>query len=789
MKKTSGASTPNLIKHTNQGMAGFTYKTLDSSFFVKHTNIEHAMHQAKNEIAFVKSTSDVHFADILLKNLVINKSEYDSLQQITKASERNDFLHKVRGEYQEQYAKCLDEYSKTLDFDKQWLEEYSKKLLEAEKFGINIEYLGLIILNLLHLKTPGELLLNQNSDNTTIIKRAIGDSDLKNSISRDTNNENVDIDWFIRRQTVLMLLNIVDASINMPNHNTIQLKKDGKIRYADIDPIIIASNFKDLPFDAQKGSWFARQRQKVINAEQNINSISSDNFFIRLKEFSKLNSEISTDNQQIKDSSYLANWMNDIDTNAEKQIQIINSLQKTLYYLKQNKAEIFKEIKNFGDKNINIEYTSNFNPYLPKTSNKEAVKILENKINKLPIVLENLKSKFPDKITDYDPDTKNYTSRKIYNKLNLNSIENLGIINNNNNCIQYYNGGSFYIRHGQLTMFTTKRLANNDAYYFECNEENLTKLQNTYRSVKGLPKFIDNIFSLKRGWNLEKMSQNSDLFRLVKSDVAMFLLKPNPQYVEDEYIKNPKNLKNKQKGFGLIAWYIHKHYYENSEFTQIINLPKEEKEKLINEKIKDQVFLDDITKNQNAIPIGSIESQYSKEDNYWSSVIDIDVQHLAAIKRLKQQTIEYLNEVYDIDVESCNDFVTMYFHIPLPDVTTTAHLHIRVNQGINPLDAANSITLDEIIKCLEKGHSVKQHLCESRKTILFPVGDFKGFAKQSNLDIFKINNPTANMEKVDQNPLVQLLRKDNSLVVKKNTIQKKSTQLIEKDSKRLCNSM
>jgi hypothetical protein len=54
-----------------------------------------------------------------------------------------------------------------------------------------------------------------------------------------------------------------------------------------------------------------------------------------------------------------------------------------------------------------------------------------------------------------------------------------------------------------------------------------------------------------------------------------------------------------------------------------------------------------------------------------------------------------------------DDKVDLYFHTHYSIDTNTAHLHIRINQAHHGLEFDKSISLDDIIHCLEEGNEVK----------------------------------------------------------------------------------
>ena len=446
-----------LTKSTEQGLAGDTYITTQNknTFFVKTVNEAHATKNVKKQFITPKSIIDPNFYELLLKNGVLNKKEFEKLKSLDEVSKKKDFLNYFKSAKPKLYTQSLYEYSEQVQLtseEQALVSDRSKEILKAEVLGVSLEYTALKILNLLGLKTPSELVLMKNPEEAVIIKRKAVDQNLNNKMITPSLEDQVDLDWFIRRQSVLMGLNVVDASINPPiHHNTIPIEhKNGKKRYVDIDPIIVASKFPELEFEVDPNSWFIKRRNQTIAVETIIAGLNEENFFENLKKFS-LQKECSTSNQQAQ-FKFLQDFLQDIDANESKQIKIVQALQKTLYALKKNKCEIEDEVKSFGDfhhGNYSLKTTSDVNPYLPKSSNGEMALILQEKLDKLTEVLQALSVKFNGHLMPYHPTVKNncndnYISRKIEPAITvafLNNIKNELELKLKNAQGKYYNGG------------------------------------------------------------------------------------------------------------------------------------------------------------------------------------------------------------------------------------------------------------------------------------------------------------------------------------------------------------
>jgi len=113
---------------------------------------------------------------------------------------------------------------------------------EQSVIKAQIEFTILKIMSLLGLKVPTEIALIETTDTPTraiLIKRAIADSEQNKIISQNTENYNIDTDWYIRRAFVFKVLKITDIEFRK-SHNTTKIQYKNKPgnsdRFIDYDP-------------------------------------------------------------------------------------------------------------------------------------------------------------------------------------------------------------------------------------------------------------------------------------------------------------------------------------------------------------------------------------------------------------------------------------------------------------------------------------------------------------------------------------------------------------------------
>lgn len=246
---------------------------------------------------------------------------------------------------------------------------------------------------------------------------------------------------------------------------------------------------------------------------------------------------------------------------------------------------------------------------------------------------------------------------------------------------------------------------------FSFSEESIEALQAKYRSLRGQPKFIDDLLHgnpvsgdipmFRRRPELLEWSDDGDI--VVRPNYESLTLRDNIENI----ILDPRQMKRQRGGFELMAWYIH---------------PKQLEESIFCDKVKREDFRN--TENiytyvPELEPCNEIERRIDRERiheieeisgiPYLASVLDLKPEHVPWLKSMKELVDQHLHKVYGVDA---NDVVQMFFHIVTGESTATLHLHVRVNQVLHPFEKAKSVMLDDLINLLEKGKTVESLLLE-----------------------------------------------------------------------------
>lgn len=265
--------------------------------------------------------------------------------------------------------------------------------------------------------------------------------------------------------------------------------------------------------------------------------------------------------------------------------------------------------------------------------------------------------------------------------------------------------------------------------------ENLNKY---YHNVRGLPGFIDDIIHITGNPpQLNLMRNYPNLVEWSKSGDALLI--PNGIYLKHA-APLPELFKQDPQGIALVAWYIHPKQLEQTIFSQeearndfgkassrysyaALIEPKTRLERYeYKQRIKD-------IEDQSGIP-------------YLASVLDIKKENLGYLINLKQMIIRHLEKNYRVSDE---DYIHTFFHKIISEKHTTLHLHVRINQGVHPLEGKKRLTLDEAINVLESGKDIKNNLLDEKYCYM---EDVRGYlANMNGIKLTRIKNEF----KVDSN--------------------------------------
>ena len=121
---------------------------------------------------------------------------------------------------------------------------------------------------------------------------------------------------------------------------------------------------------------------------------------------------------------------------------------------------------------------------------------------------------------------------------------------------------------------------------------------------------------------------------------------------------------------------------------------------------------------------------------YLSGPFDYKAEHLNSLKLLRTMVLKHLFDEYGVNSD---DKIELYYHTHYSISTTTMHLHIRINQIRHGLELDKSLTLDEIIDCLERGEDIKKIFL--RRGVIHKELKSLPFLKATGYKVSEVDNP------------------------------------------------
>jgi len=245
-----------------------------------------------------------------------------------------------------------------------------------------------------------------------------------------------------------------------------------------------------------------------------------------------------------------------------------------------------------------------------------------------------------------------------------------------------------------------------------CYEVSLTsEVLDAYRAnshaIHGLPGFMDDFIHL----NLESpdlgiILKHPELVQWLSDGTAVLL--PDYPYIKSESGDLLRKSKNEPEGLSLGIWYIHPKQLEETVFSSPENrndFRKATKSFCYDPSLKP---VSRLQRNANQKRIKDIEE--SSGIPYLASALDLNAGHIQWLKELKIMALGHLSQYYNVTDE---DNTLMFFHRIIAPPHVTLHLHIRVNQGMHPLEKSYRLMLDDIIEGLEYGKTVKNLILDA----------------------------------------------------------------------------
>lgn len=283
-------------------------------------------------------------------------------------------------------------------------------------------------------------------------------------------------------------------------------------------------------------------------------------------------------------------------------------------------------------------------------------------------------------------------------------------------------------------------------YEAKITEEVIGKLLKNDLTIQGLPKFISDFLNLKPSRHRETLAYRPELIGWTPCE--QYLLMPNPAYTNHQLLlEDPARAKNEKEGFALVAWFIHPTLLAQSSYSQRLHILDSLRKN--NESFRYGKFGSKSDLSRSLFRVNSF-SDLSVRDNkyttdeivqksgipYISGAFDYKPEHVVSLKLLRDYIHMHLRDIYGITEQ---DRVDLYFHTHYDIVTTTAHLHVRVNQIHHGLELSRSVFLNDVIDCLEQGRNVIDLFIEKECIHVGP--NAHQFLQRIGYDLQEVDNP------------------------------------------------
>lgn len=298
-------------------------------------------------------------------------------------------------------------------------------------------------------------------------------------------------------------------------------------------------------------------------------------------------------------------------------------------------------------------------------------------------------------------------------------------------------------RHLKLPKKTRLKYNSATVKSFKLKEEFIPPLIKQYHDVKGLPTFTHRLLKGRPCVGTALFMEYDKMYEFIdaKWDNTKTLLCPNPGYINIEEFNKQctaqgldhtlRNLKNQLEGLALITWFLH----PLSQPEDIREIPAEKTKDILHQRIKKELSdgeLTDSSQRFNYYRTGKLSSKGLAPQKSWSKlprsesqneisvleskssvpylacIFDLDIdkkRSLDYLKKLRATILQMLETIYGVTPD---DTIKIYMHMPYLEVTTTLHIHVRVNQASHAVEESKSFGINEIINILEQGKSVTE---------------------------------------------------------------------------------
>jgi len=275
----------------------------------------------------------------------------------------------------------------------------------------------------------------------------------------------------------------------------------------------------------------------------------------------------------------------------------------------------------------------------------------------------------------------------------------------------------------------------------------LEELRDAYRKNQSVPDFLKKESALSSGYDTRWMDAYVKAPAQVTHRGKHFFTQVDPTNKVnnlDDIIANPMEQKHKEGGVSFLSWFVHPRTFIDAETKKrAINdysyatfrqaSAKHQELKQSAERIEPSSTLTvgaaeikDARFARNKVERLQIESGQLIGQKYLATPLDLTKDDLPKLKQLKADSQRFFEEKFGFD--ATKDKLNQYFHMPYARVTTTLHLHSRLNQEMAPREATKSFSLDEVIRHLESHDDIFDLVYERAQSV-------KGLEQQKPIDM------------------------------------------------------
>ena len=197
-----------------------------------------------------------------------------------------------------------------------------------------------------------------------------------------------------------------------------------------------------------------------------------------------------------------------------------------------------------------------------------------------------------------------------------------------------------------------------------------------------------------------------------------FVLIPNaPKSDYETVIRDPLSLKFQDTGLILVGYYVHKDQLKESIFnnadyrvdlsSRLTNIVSDMPQNDLRLGSKEEQLYSPIPRS------GSFSSELARSGDellvqdldYFVTIADLKQSDIGFLMKVKRHIFKQLQDIYGVNIHQ--DKVEIFCHFPTSPLTSTLHIHARVNAPeVHPIESSTRYNLDDIIECLSFGKNI-----------------------------------------------------------------------------------